>query len=185
MDFSSCIQEGHFELSSGKHSPCYFQTASLFTDPIRCADIAEELLKKVMEHFPMSSIDTIVALANGATILGYEMARQHNKRFLFMETYRGEVKLQRGQRVSLGEKILIVENVIITGRTSENAVELLIHLGANPKGVASIIGCCVDISRLVPRISLHRVGLAAYDPPCPQCGEGVPLQTYRERKNGS
>lgn len=177
--FSSCISEGHFELASGKHSPQYIQTTHLFSDPVRCADIAEELLKKVMEYFPMFSIDTVVALANGATVLGYEMARQHNKSFLFIENG----KLGRKQRVFLGEKILIVENVITTGKTSENAVELLIHLGANPRGVAALFDrCLIRPHIVVPRIVLHRLGLAAYDPPCPQCEEGIPLETYRERK---
>jgi len=170
----TCICQGHFELSSGKHSSVYVQTAPLFELHQMRGDLAQYLLLKVSMSVPLWKIDTVVAMANGAVLLGCEMARQVDKRFLFME----KGKLERGQFLRLGERVLIAENVSTTGGTVNRAIEELIRLGANVLCVASlVIRSPLPKGNMIPRVSVYETDFPLHDKMfCPLCESGEPLR---------
>jgi orotate phosphoribosyltransferase len=179
----SCIREGHFELSSGKHSDVYIQTAPLFEDSNTSYDLAWTLSRAFANSVPVNRVSTVIGLANGATLLGYEMARQEHKRYLFME----KGQLLRGQDIQDGEHVLIVEDVITTGATVFKAFQEITQYGGVVEGVVSLVNRGADDFVSVPVISLIDVVAKTYEPddgPCPLCMQGIPIETYEERKRG-
>ncbi|MDD3420611.1 MAG: phosphoribosyltransferase family protein, partial [Candidatus Gastranaerophilales bacterium] len=115
------LLSGHFCLTSGLHSDTYFQCAKLYEHP----DVMEILGKELASKLETMEFDTIISPAIGAIIMGYETAKQSGKRFLFVERKDGVLQLRRDYRLSKGEKVLIVEDVITTARTIKETIEAI------------------------------------------------------------
>ena len=110
---ANALLEGHFLLSSGKHSHYYLQSAKVLEDPKVAEQLAVELARMIeASHI---EIDTICSPALGGVLAGYELARALGKRFIFAERVNGEMTIRRGFEVKKGEKILVCEDIITTG----------------------------------------------------------------------
>ena len=134
---TSALIEGHFVLSSGLHSSKYIQCAKLLSYPYLADKICISLSKKIKKNF--RSIDLILAPAMGGVIIGYEIGKLLKKETIFCERVNGKFKLRRGFNIKKGTKVLIIEDVITTGKSSLECVKLITKSKAKLIGFASII----------------------------------------------
>jgi len=134
---TNALIEGHFILSSGLHSPKYIQCAKLLSYPFLADKICNSLAKKINKTF--KSIDLILAPAMGGVIIGYEIGRILKKETVFCERVNGKFTLRRGFYIKKNAKVLIIEDVITTGKSSLECVKLITKSKAELVGFASII----------------------------------------------
>jgi len=134
---TNALIEGHFVLSSGLHSHKYIQCAKLLSFPHLAKDVCTSLSKKIKKKF--TSIDLILAPAMGGVIIGYEIGKLLKKETIFCERVDGKFILRRGFHIKKGAKVIIIEDVITTGKSSLECVKLIIKAGAKLVGFASII----------------------------------------------
>ena len=134
---TNALIEGHFILSSGLHSPKYVQCAQLMSKPNQAKKICESLAKKIEAEF--RDFDLILSPAMGGIIVGYELGKILNKQTIFSERVNGEFKLRRNFQIKKGIKVLIVEDVITTGKSSLECLELVKANNADIVGFACII----------------------------------------------
>jgi orotate phosphoribosyltransferase len=134
---TNALLEGHFVLSSGLHSPIYIQCAKLLSFPHFANQICSSLAKKIKKEF--KSIDLILAPAMGGVIIGYEIGRILRKETIFCERVNGMFTIRRGFQIKKGSKVIIVEDVITTGKSSLECVKLITKSKAKLLGFASII----------------------------------------------
>ena len=134
---TNALIEGHFILSSGLHSPKYVQCAQLMSKPNKAIKICESLAGKIKKNF--DDFDTILSPAMGGIIVGYELGKILNKQTIFSERVNGEFKLRRDFKINKGDKILIVEDVITTGKSSIECSKLVTANNASIIGYACII----------------------------------------------
>ncbi len=132
---SSALLEGHFKLTSGKHSPFYVQCAQLFARP----ELATQAAKELAERIGYLDVDCTLAPAMGGVIAGYQLAAALRCRALFAERPTGQFELRRGFTLSPGEKVLVIEDVITTGGSALETGRLVQELGAQVVGYASFI----------------------------------------------
>jgi orotate phosphoribosyltransferase len=134
---TNALLEGHFVLSSGLHSSRYIQCAKLLSFPHLAHKICLSLSKKIKRNF--KSIDLILAPAMGGVVIGYEIGRLLKKETIFCERVNGKFKLRRGFHIKKGSKVLIIEDVITTGKSSMECVKLIKRSKGKLLGFASII----------------------------------------------
>jgi orotate phosphoribosyltransferase len=134
---TNALLEGHFILSSGLHSSKYVQCAKLLSFPHVANKICISLAKKIKKKF--KNIDLILAPAMGGVIIGYEIGRLLKKETIFCERVNGKFKLRRGFHIKKGAKVLIMEDVITTGKSSLECARLITRAKAKLLGFASII----------------------------------------------
>ena len=134
---TNALIEGHFILSSGLHSPKYVQCAQLMSIPSEAVKICQSLADKIKREF--TDFDIILSPAMGGIIVGYELGKLLNKRTIFSERVDGEFKLRRDFKIEKGNKILIVEDVITTGKSSLECSKLVSSNNAKIVGYACII----------------------------------------------
>ncbi len=167
---TDALLDGHFILSSGLHSPKYLQCALALQYPLDAARFG----KAIAEHFIDANIETVASPAIGGLIIGYEVAKALNVRFVWTERENGVMTLRRGFSVKENERILVVEDVITTGGSTRECIEAIETHGAKVVGAASIIdrsGGAADVG--VPRIALVSLDVPSYKPEdCPMCQRG-------------
>ena len=134
---TDALLEGHFVLSSGLHSSKYIQCAKLLSFPSKAEKICKSLANKIKRRF--KKIDVILAPAMGGIIIGYEIGKLLKKETIFCERVNGKFKLRRGFNIKKGSKVLIIEDVITTGKSSLECVKLINKARASLVGFASII----------------------------------------------
>ena len=134
---TNALLEGHFVLSSGLHSSKYIQCAKLLSYPHKADSICKSLAKKIKKNF--KNFDLILAPAMGGIIIGYEIGKILKKETIFCERIKGKFALRRGFKIKKGSKVLIVEDVITTGKSSMECVKLINKANAKLVGFASII----------------------------------------------
>ena len=134
---TNALIEGHFVLSSGLHSSKYIQCAKLLSFPSLSNQICKSLSLKIKKHF--KKIDLILAPAMGGIIIGYEIGKLLKKETIFCERVDGKFVLRRGFKIKKGSKVLIIEDVITTGKSSMECVKLVKKAKASLVGFASII----------------------------------------------
>ena len=134
---TNALLEGHFILSSGLHSSKYIQCAKLLSFPKKAEKICKSLSYKIKKKF--NKIDLILAPAMGGLIIGYEIGKLLNKETIFCERVKGKFVLRRGFNIKKGSKVLIIEDVITTGKSSMECVKLIKNAKATLVGFASII----------------------------------------------
>ena len=134
---TNALLEGHFVLSSGLHSSKYIQCAKLLSFPHIANKICLSLAKKIKSNF--KKIDLILSPAMGGIIIGYEIGKQLKKETIFCERIKGKFKLRRGFRIKKKSKVLIVEDVITTGKSSLECAKLITKSQAKVVGFACII----------------------------------------------
>ena len=134
---TNALLEGHFVLSSGLHSSKYIQCAKLLSFPHIANKICLSLAKKIKSNF--KKIDLILSPAMGGIIIGYEIGRLLKKETIFCERVKGKFKLRRGFRIKKKSKVLILEDVITTGKSSLECVKLIKKSQSKILGFACII----------------------------------------------
>ena len=134
---TNALLEGHFILSSGLHSPSYVQCAKLLSNPSKANKICLSLSKKIKKK--IKKIDLILSPAMGGIIIGYEIGKLLKKETIFCERVNGKFVLRRGFNIKKNSRVLIVEDVITTGKSSLECVKLINRSGAKIAGFACII----------------------------------------------
>jgi orotate phosphoribosyltransferase len=164
---------GHFRLTSGLHSPEYLQCAKVLQYP----DHAESMGRALAAAMNVTP-DVVVSPAMGGLIIGHETARAFGVRHIFTERDADrKMVLRRGFAITPGEKAVVIEDVITTGGSSVEVIELLRQLGATVIAAGSVIdrsGGKADLG--VPRAALATLTVTAFDPAqCPLCAQGLPV----------
>lgn len=136
---AEAILRGHFILSSGLHSDTYLQCARVLMNPKRAEKLCAELARRVKQQLGAATIDVVVAPAMGGVVVGYEMGRQMGTDTIFCERENGEFTLRRGFAIAEGARILLVEDVVTTGKSSLETVECIKRYGGNVVAEASLI----------------------------------------------
>ena len=134
---TNALLEGHFILSSGLHSDKYVQCAQLLSKPKKAKNICISLAEKIKQNF--KKIDLILSPAMGGVVIGYEIGRILNLETIFAERINGNFQLRRGFEINKQNKILIIEDVITTGKSSLECSNLVRKAGAEIIGYACII----------------------------------------------
>ncbi|GIM30497.1 orotate phosphoribosyltransferase [Clostridium polyendosporum] len=165
------LLEGHFLLSSGRHSSRYCQCAKLLQYP----DKAEKVLSVVTEQLKDIDFDLVVGPAMGGVIVAYELGRQLGKPAIFTERVDGEMTLKRGFEIKPGQKVVITEDVVTTGKSFKEAAKVIEERGGQVVAVVCIVDRTADNVTEWPLYSAVKLNIESYDPSeCPLCKEGTP-----------
>ncbi len=164
------LLEGHFRLTSGLHSPGYLQCALVLQHPRESANCGTAIAERVRGL----GVDAVLSPALGGIVIGHEVARALGVRAIFAERQDGQLTLRRGFSLSPGEKVLVVEDVVTTGGSTRETIEVARAAGASVVGAASIIDRSGGQQTLdVPYHALATVALPTYQPDsCPLCAAG-------------
>jgi orotate phosphoribosyltransferase len=172
---TGALLTGHFLLSSGLHSDCYLQSALVLQQP----DIATKLCAALAGYFKTVKIDVVIAPALGGVFVSHETARALGVRALFAERVNGELTLRRGFAIKDGERVLVVEDVITTGKSTKETIEVAKQAG----GVVVAAGSLVDRSNGKADLGVPYKSLVTLDVPsypadsCPLCKSGsIPIK---------
>ena len=169
---------GHFRLTSGLHSSQYLQCALVLQHPQHAEKLGRMLAEKLRE-LAGRPISLVASPALGGVIIGHEVARALGARFVFTErdASTGKMTLRRGFVVTPGETAVVVEDVVTTGGSTRDVVEVLAAAGVRVPGAGSIIDRSGGRASVgVPRVALAAMEVAAHYPAeCPLCEQGLPL----------
>ncbi|NMA85931.1 MAG: orotate phosphoribosyltransferase [Tissierellia bacterium] len=175
---TEALLEGHFLLSSGKHSDGYVQCAKLLMYP----DKAEIAINTIVDKLKDLDFDLVLGPAMGGIIVSYELARQMGKPSIFSERENGEMKLRRGFTIKKGQKVIIAEDVVTTGKSAYEAIKVVEEAGGKVVGIA----CIVDRSSRdikYPIYSGVNLDVNTYESDkCPLCKENIPVVKPGSRK---
>ncbi|HEX9700644.1 MAG TPA: orotate phosphoribosyltransferase [Acidobacteriota bacterium] len=171
------LLSGHFKLSSGLHSPQYLQCAVALQHP----PLAEKLGRAIGERWRAAArrqISAVVSPALGGVIIGHEVGRALGTRACFTERVDGKMTLRRGFVLAPGQSVLVVEDVVTTGKSTLETVRAIEFAGGEPAGVACIANRSgKDQVGNLPLTALIDLDIPTYDPDqCPQCQAGEPIQ---------
>ncbi|WP_374764951.1 orotate phosphoribosyltransferase [Yunchengibacter salinarum] len=156
---ADALLEGHFLLSSGRHSPVYLQCARVLQSPARAARLADAFTARLREH--NVQVDLVVSPAMGGIIIGHEVARSLGVDGLFMERKDGRFTLRRGFSIPRGSRILMMEDVVTTGLSSRECIAAIEAAG----GTVVAAGCLIDRSGGTADVGLPLTALARIDAP--------------------
>ncbi|MBC8346050.1 MAG: orotate phosphoribosyltransferase [Candidatus Marinimicrobia bacterium] len=132
---TGALLEGHFVLTSGRHSPSYFQCAKMLQHPQYLSMFSQ----KISDHFESLDIDIVISPAVGGIVIGTDVGRAMEKRTIFAEREKGKMTLRRGFHIESGEKVLVVEDVITTGGSVKEVMNLVEEFDGIVVGVGVIV----------------------------------------------
>ena len=172
LEDAGVLLKGHFLLTSGRHSQKYLQCAKLFQYP----EYSRVMTEYLVNQFKDEKIDLVVGPAVGGIILAYEAARQLNVRNIFMERENGKMTLRRGFEIQEGMKILVVEDVVTTGGSVKEVIDVIKDNGGIVIGVGSIVDRSTGNRKFEEELkSVIKFDIETYSPDeCPLCKEGTP-----------
>ena len=176
----NALLTGHFKLSSGLHSEKYLQCALILQYP----DIAERLSRALAKRFSKEKIDVVIGPALGGITLAYEVARALGVRGIFTERHEQKMVLRRGFFIKGGEKALVTEDVVTTGGSTKEVIEVVKSLGGIVVGVGSIIdrsGGKIDFGTRFESLATIKVETFT-EGVCPLCREGIAITKPGSRK---
>ena len=167
------LLEGHFRLTSGLHSPGYLQCALVLQHPAQ----AEACGREIADRVRALGAQVVLSPALGGIVIGQEVGRALGVRAVFAERQDGVLMLRRGFSFSPGEKVLVVEDVVTTGKSTRETIDVARAAGATVVGAASIIDRSGGHQNLaVPYHALATIALPTYQPEaCPMCAAGQPV----------
>lgn len=178
---TGAILEGHFLLTSGLHSPMYVEKFQVLQHPL----YTEQLCKAMASRFADQSIEVVVGPVTGGVLLAHEVGKALGTRAIFTERENGKMTLRRGFQIAKGERVLIVEDIVTTGGSIKEVVEVVKAHG----GIPVAIGMLVDRSGgkagfgEVPHQALLRLDVTTFEPTdCPLCKSGQPMTKRGSRK---
>jgi orotate phosphoribosyltransferase len=160
---AQAILKGHFILSSGLHSDTYMQCARVLMEPARADRLCKSLAQKITIQFGKDAFDLVVSPAMGGVIVGYELARQLGLPSIFCERENGQFTFRRGFEVPQGARVLIVEDVVTTGKSSIETIECVTALGGRVVAEASLVNRNKGTNPLpIPLISLLEIEVKTF-----------------------
>lgn len=177
---TGALLQGHFLLTSGRHSNMYFQCAKVLQYP----GYTTRICSIIADYFKNYEIDTVISPAMGGIIVGQEVARQLNRRSIFAEREDKKLTLRRGFFINPGEKVLVCEDVVTTGGSVFEVIDIVKEQG----GVVVGIGFIVDRSNGkvdfgYPQKSTMKMEVISFPPDeCPLCKENIPVVKPGSRK---
>lgn len=164
------LQEGHFILTSGRHSKRFMQTAQV----LQYANLTERLCHSLAEQFQNERIDVVISPAVGGILVGYEVSRILGVKNIFCERENGEMRLRRGFEIDHGARVLVIEDVVTTGGSVKEVINIVEQVG----GIIAGVGVLVDRSNRAvnfgyPLRSLLSIAIDSYPADqCPLCESG-------------
>lgn len=170
---SKALLEGHFRLTSGLHSASYFQCAKVLQHPA----YAEKLCALIAEHFRTAAIGAVIAPALGGIVVGQEVGRLLGVRSMFAERKDQIMQLRRGFEIGPGERILVCEDVVTTGGSVREVIEIVENRGGILAGVGIIVdrsGGKAAFENLYAAMTMEVVTYKQDD--CPMCAQGIPVE---------
>ena len=175
------LHHGHFQLSSGRHSDAYFQCARILQYP----ELARELGGAMGAFFAETACDLVVSPALGGILIGHEVARAMERRFVFTERKDGVMMIRRGFTMEPGEKVIIAEDVVTRGTSLLEVVKVVEEAGGEVVGLSSIIDrTSGEVELPMPLQSLAKVKVETWEPnDCPLCSKGVEVVKPGSRGN--
>ncbi len=147
---AGALLEGHFILSSGLHSKYYLQCALMLQDTQKAELLGKKLVEKLLKDFSKNDFDVVVAPAMGGLVIGHEVARALGKKSIFCERVDGKFTLRRGFTLNKNDKVLIVEDILTTGKSSKETINCVESYGAD------VIAECCLINRSVNEVNLGK-----------------------------
>jgi orotate phosphoribosyltransferase len=174
MKATGALLDGHFRLSSGLHSPRYLQCALFLTDPAR----AEAAGRQLAARLKNCGVQVVAAPALGGVIIGHEVARALGVSFLFTERADGVMQLRRGFALDVGDRVLVVEDVVTTGGSTREVMEAIKQHGGTVVGVGAMVNRSGTENPFAPLpfTALLTVDVPTYQPDaCPLCQAGIPV----------
>ena len=177
---TQALLEGHFLLTSGLHSPQYFQCAKVLQYP----EHLEKLAGEIALHYAAMNLNVVISPAIGGIAVGQEVGRQLKCRTIFAERENGVMTFRRGFELRPNEKVLVVEDVVTTGGSIKEVINLAKSLSAVVVGVAFIVDRSAGkVIFDVPKFSLLEMDVVTYKPDsCPLCQKNIPLVKPGSRK---
>ena len=170
------LKNGHFQLTSGLHSPTYFQCAQTLQYP----EYLEMFCREIVEYHQAEGdlIDVVVAPAIGGIVAGQEVARQLGVKSIFAERVDGKMTFRRGFTINPDDNVLIVEDVITTGGTVKELFEMIEETGAYVIGIATIVDRSAGnhVLEEIPLFAAYTAKVITYPPDnCPLCKQNIPI----------
>jgi orotate phosphoribosyltransferase len=170
---TGALLEGHFKLTSGLHSPTYFQCAQVLQYP----HYSTMLAGRIADHFRKHAIDVVISPAIGGIVVGQEVGRQLGKRTIFAERQDGVMQLRRNFMLSQQERVLVCEDVVTTGGSVFEVIKAVESIGAVVTGVGYIVDRSngkVDFN--TEHYSILNLEVIVFNADsCPLCAKGIPL----------
>jgi orotate phosphoribosyltransferase len=177
---SDAIRTGHFALTSGRHSGTYVQCASFLEDPALTTKLAETAVDRLPEDL---NIDLVAAPAVGGLIIGFAVAQALGVKFIFSEREHGTMVFRRAFLVPPGARVLVVEDVVTTGGSVREVIDLVHRAGGTVVGVVSIIDRGGDKKFAGPFWPLLSLEVESWEPSeCVLCAEELPLTSPGSRR---
>ncbi|MEI6638302.1 MAG: orotate phosphoribosyltransferase [Chlorobium sp.] len=178
---TGALLDGHFKLTSGRHSNAYFQCAKVLQHP----EHLSEVCSRIAGHFAGKGIETVISPAIGGIVVGTEVGRQLGVTTIFAERKDGAMTIRRGFSLEPGERVLVIEDVITTGGSVAEVVALINAAGASLVGVGSVVDRSNGGVKLADdQFSVLSMEVISYAPEeCPLCKEGVPIDAPGSRAN--
>lgn len=179
---AKAILHGHFQLTSGRHSDTYVQCARILEDPVLTTRLAGGIVERIGER----QVDLVASPAVGGIVIGFAVAQALGVKFIFSERQAGEMVFRRGFTVPAGARVLVVEDVVTTGGSVAEVVDLVRSAGGEPALVASIIdrGGAKDFD--ADYVPLLRLEVESWEPDeCALCAAGTPLYSPGSRRLSS
>lgn len=181
---TGALLEGHFQLTSGLHSTQYFQCAKVLQYP----RYAERLCREISDHFRATRVDAVVAPALGGIVVAQEVGRlvaafNSDIRTMYTERTNGVMQLRRGFTLHPREQVLVCEDVITTGGSVGEVIEIVRRGGAHVVGVACIVDRSGGKVKFENQFSVLEIDVITYQPDeCPLCKKGIPVEKPGSRK---
>ena len=170
---AGALLKGHFLLTSGLHSPAYWEKFRILQFP----SYTEQLCRMIADHFRRQNVQVVAGPTTGGIILAFEVARQLGVRGIFAEKEVEERSFRRGFSIDPGERVLIVDDILTTGSSIKEVIAAVNKLNGNIVGIGVLVdrsGQAPDFG--YPLFSCHRAATVTYRPEeCPLCAAGVPL----------
>ena len=178
---TGALLEGHFLLTSGLHSPQYFQCAKVLQYPQH----AQKLCWEIAYNYMSEKVNVVIGPALGGIVVAQEVARLMNARSIFSERENGRMTLRRGFEIKPNEKVLVVEDVVTTGGSINEVIGLVKEAGAQLIGVGFLVDRSMGrITFDVPKFSVIQMDVVTYQPDdCPLCKKNIPLVKPGSRKS--
>lgn len=170
---AGAILEGHFLLTSGLHSPVYWEKFRVLQYP----HYTERLCCLIADHFRGRGVQVVAGPTTGGIIISFEVARQLGVRSVFAEKEGEKRVFRRGFTIESGERVLVVDDVLTTGKSIREVMEVVSSLGGNIIGIAVLVDRAEEEKEFgVPLFSCLKTTAPAYKPAdCPLCARGIPL----------
>ena len=178
---TGAIMEGHFLLTSGLHSPLYVEKFQVLQHP----KYTEQLCIALAEKFLEDNIEVVVGPITGGILLAHEVGERLGTRAIFTERENGKMTLRRGFVIKPGERVLIVEDIVTTGGSIKEVLDVVVEQGGIPVGIGMLVDRSGGKASFgeVPYKALLNLDVTTYDPSnCPLCKENIPMTKRGSRK---